>query len=319
MRIISGLPQSRLAPCALALGNFDGVHQGHRAVLSAALAAADRLDVASAVAVFAPHPRRYFNPDLPPFRLMGGEQQADVLRTLGFDRLHILPFDKRMASMMPREFAETVLMGWSNVRHVCVGADFEFGKGRSGDVPILTGIGEQMGFGVTGADLQAAGDTKISSSGIRQHLADGELADANRLLGDRWRIRGVVEVGDQRGRTIGFPTANISLGDYTRPKFGVYAVRIFLKDSIYDGVANVGRRPTVGGETERLEVHLFEFAGDIYGEALEIEFHTFLRPEQKFDGLEALKAQIAKDAQSAKDVLAGHGWPPSRQPDKKDK
>lgn len=303
MQIVYGSPQSLYPPCALALGNFDGVHLGHQVVLGAALERAAEMGLAAAVAVFDPHPRQFFEPDTPPFRLMDDDQQADALAELGFDRMHVLPFDAAMASMMPREFAETILSGWTNVQHVYVGADFEFGKGRSGDVAILTGIGEQIGFSVSGLALKASGDSKISSSRIRGLLAEGDVATAGRLLGRNWAIRGTIDKGDQRGRTIGFPTANISLGEYCRPKFGVYAVRMQLNGRELPGVANVGIRPTVGGTEERLEVHLFDFAEDIYGETVNVEMIGFLRPEQKFNGLDALKAQIAEDAKAARSLL----------------
>lgn len=303
MLIVEGPPKSELPACTLALGNFDGVHKGHRVVLDAALAKAREAGLAPAVAVFDPHPRRFFQPDSPPFRLMDDVQQADAIRELGFERLHVLPFNTAMSRMMPREFAETVLTGWSHASHVFVGADFEFGKGRSGDVRILAGIGSQIGFGVTGVTLKSTGDEKISSSGIRQALEAGDIDAARQLLGRPWIVRGEVEQGDQRGRTIGFPTANISLGDYCRPAFGVYAVRIRIDSRLHDGVANVGRRPTFDGTAERLEVHIFDFAADIYGQMVDVEFVRFLRPEQKFDGLDALKAQIGQDAIAARSVL----------------
>lgn len=304
MQIIVGPPKSAQPPGALALGNFDGVHRGHLEVLNAALDRARDAGWVPAVAIFDPHPRRFFQPESAPFRLMDDAQQVDAIRDLGFDRLHVLPFNTALSNMMPREFAETVLKGWVNARHVFVGADFEFGKGRSGDVPILTGIGEQIGFGVTGVTLKGDGSDKISSSRIRTALETGDVGTAAALLGRPWAVRGEIEQGDQRGRTIGFPTANISLGDYCRPEFGVYAVRIQVGGSWHDGVANVGLRPTVGGTTERLEVHIFDFAQDIYGELATVEFAAFLRPEQKFNGLDALKAQIAVDAKAARAVLA---------------
>ncbi|MEE2525370.1 bifunctional riboflavin kinase/FAD synthetase [Hyphobacterium sp. HN65] len=304
MQIVYGSPQTLYPPCALALGNFDGVHLGHQVVLGAALERAADMGLAAAVAVFDPHPRRFFQPDAPPFRLMDDTQQADALADLGFDRMHVLPFDTNMASMMPREFAETVLSGWANIQHVYVGSDFEFGKGRSGDVAILTGIGEQIGFSVSGMKLKSAGDSKISSSRVRELLMDGKVAAAAGLLGRFWAIRGEIDRGDQRGRTIGFPTANIPLGEYCRPKFGVYAVRMQLGDRVIPGVANIGVRPTVDGAEERLEVHLFNFAEDIYGETVSVELVEFLRPEQKFNGLDALKAQIASDADAARKILA---------------
>ena len=305
MLIVEGSPESNLPACALALGNFDGVHEGHLEVLNATLEKAQEAGLVPAVATFDPHPRRFFQPDSPPFRLMDDTQQADAIRALGFERLHILPFNAAMSGMMPREFAETVLAGWTCAKHIFVGADFEFGKGRSGDVPILAGIGSQIGFGVTGVTLKVHGDMKISSSRIRQSLAAGDIDAARQSLDRPWVVRGPVEHGDQRGRTIGFPTANISLGDYCRPAFGVYAVRIRVNSQVHDGVANVGRRPTVNGTTERLEVHIFDFASDIYGQMAEVEFIRFLRPEQKFNGLDALKAQIEQDAVAARSVLVG--------------
>ncbi len=229
----------------------------------------------------------------------------DILRDLGFERLHVLPFNTAMSNMMPREFAETVLRGWVNARHVVVGADFTFGKGRSGDVSVLTRIGEQHGFGVTGVPLKEEGPEKISSSRIRDALEAGDAGTAADLLGRPWSVRGEVGQGDKRGRIIGFPTANISLGDYCRPKFGVYAVRIHVGGHRYDGVANVGLRPTFDGATERLEVHIFDFGQDIYGEMVMVEFIAFLRPEQKFNGLDALKTQIAEDVRVARAALGG--------------
>jgi len=303
MQIVTGASEIEMAPSALALGNFDGVHAGHQAVLQTTIDLAAAHGVDAAVAVFDPHPRRFFQPDSPPFRLMDDTQQANALRAMGFARLHVLPFNHDVSHMMPREFTEVILRGWANARHVIVGADFEFGKGRSGDVASLKGIGEQLGFVATGVELKADGTEKISSSQIRQHLSSGDIENANRLLGRRWTVRGVVEQGDQRGRTIGFPTANISLGDYCRPQFGVYAVRVRINDARLDGVANVGVRPTVNGTIERLEVHIFDFADDIYGETVDVEFEAFLRPEQKFNGLDALKAQIAEDARTARSLL----------------
>jgi len=305
MLIVEGPPQSKMSACALSLGNFDGVHTGHLAVLNATLQKAKMGGLVPAVAVFDPHPRRFFQPDSVPFRLMDDVQQARAIRELGFARLHILPFNPTMSNMMPREFAESILSGWANTKHVFVGSDFEFGKNRSGDVSILTGIGEQLGFGVTGVPLKSDGAEKVSSSRIRECLKTGDIQDANALMARAWVVRGEIEHGDQRGRTIGFPTANISLGDYCRPQFGVYAVRFNVNGCRYDGVANVGIRPTVDGITERLEVHIFDFSEDVYGEVAEVEFVAFLRPEQKFNGLDALKAQIGQDVFAAREVFAG--------------
>ncbi|PWE16937.1 bifunctional riboflavin kinase/FMN adenylyltransferase [Marinicauda salina] len=286
-----------------ALGNFDGVHRGHRAVLDAAAALAAERGTVAVAAVFKPHPRRYFRPDIAPFRLMSDAQRARALAAAGAARIHVIPFGPELAAMSPEAFARDVLAGGLGLDGVVTGGDFRFGKDRAGDAAMLATLGERHGFTARAApEVDDADGTKISSTAIREALGRGEPETAARLLGGAWRIEGVVARGDERGRTLGFPTANIGLGDYVRPRFGVYAVRATVpgRDAPVPGVANIGRRPTVDGEDERLEVHLFDFEGDLYGSTLEVAIEHFIRPETKFDGLDALKRQIAADSEQAR-------------------
>ncbi len=290
---------------ALALGNFDGVHRGHQQVIADAARAAARLHVPLTVATFEPHPRRWFQPDAEPFRLMTLEQQARALDALGVDRLHVLPFEAEMAEMSDETFARAVLHDGLGVRHVAAGFDVTFGKGRSGDPEALSRYGEALGFGVSVTDRMDAPDgVKLSSSAVREALQSAAPERAAAILGRPFAVEGVVQHGDKRGRLLGFPTANVPLGDYVRPTFGVYATRSRLPDGReVAGVANLGRRPTVEGAEERLEVWLFDFDEDLYGQTLETDLVAFIRPERKFDGLDALKAQIAADAADARRLL----------------
>lgn len=306
MDLIDGhLGLNALPPSALALGNFDGVHRGHAALLREALDLARREGLVPAVAVFDPHPRRYFRPDLPPFRLMSDARRNGLFAQMGFARVHVLPFDAEMASRSPDSFVRDVLDRGLAARAVITGPDFQFGKGRAGDFATLARLAGELGMTAHAANLIAAGGAKISSSGIREAIGRGDMAQAEAWLGRPWIVDGVVEHGDRRGRTIGFPTANVSLGDFVRPAHGVYAVtaRRAGEDGDMAGVANVGVRPTVDGTTERLEVHLFDFQGDLYDRPLAVAFHTHLRGEQKFDGLDALKAQIRRDCEAARAAL----------------
>ena len=290
---------------ALALGNFDGVHRGHQQVIAGAARAAAILSAPLGVITFEPHPRRWFQPDAAPFRLMTLDQQARALEALGVERLHVLPFDAEMAEMSDDAFAERVLSQGLGARHVSVGFDITFGAGRSGDPDTLRRYGERFGFGVSVAPrMDTPAGVKLSSSAVREALAEGRPEEAAAIMGRPFAIEGVVQHGDKRGRTIGFPTANIPLGDYVRPAFGVYATRSRLPDGReIAGVANLGRRPTVDGTEERLEVWLFDFAEDLYGLTLETDLVRFIRPERRFDGLDALKAQIAADADAARALL----------------
>ena len=290
----------------VALGNFDGVHAGHQAVIAQAGALAQRLDAPLGVALFDPHPRRFFKPDAEPFRLMAPARRDAVLGAIGVDRVHELAFNKAMASMTPEAFVEDVLHAGLGVKGVVTGADFRFGAKRAGGFEDLQRLGAARGIAVEAARLVESGQGgKLSSSSLRDLIASGDVAAAARIMGRPWTLDGVVEQGDQRGRTIGFPTANVALGDFLRPARGVYAVRVGIdgEGETRPGVANYGVRPTVDGLAEKLEVHLFDFDGDLYGKTLGVAFIDFIRPEQKFDGLEALKAQIAADAETARGVL----------------
>ena len=291
---------------AVAIGAFDGVHRGHQAVIAAARAAAQRLDAPLAVVSFAPHPRRWFQPDAAPFRLMTPDQMADALEPLGVARLYLLPFDAEMAAMSDGEFAERVLSHGLGIRHAAVGFDFTYGKGRTGSPEALRRQGEGLGFTVTAvARVDDPGGLKLSSSAVREALNAGDMARAAAILGRPFAIKGEVIHGDKRGRTIGVPTANVPLGDYMRPAYGVYATRTRLPDGrLIDGVANLGVRPMYALDTPLLEVWLFDFDEDLYGQVLETQLIAFLRGELKFDDLETLKVQIEADAKGARTALA---------------
>lgn len=291
-----------LRGASVALGNFDGLHHGHAAVVQAALDWGPRHDAKVGVISFEPHPRRYFQPDASPFRVMSPDQQARALGAMGVDVLYLLAFDSHMAGLSDLEFAQCVLRDGLGVRHVAVGFDVTFGKDRSGDGATLKRYGQSLGFEVTVVErLADVEGIKYASSEARKALARGEPEAAAAMLGRPFSIEGAVVKGDQRGRLLGFPTANIELADYVRPALGVYAVRVTLPDGRrVPGVANIGRRPTVGGADERLEAHLFDFDEDLYGKRLEVELVSMIRAEQKFESLDALRARITRDAAEAR-------------------
>ena len=291
---------------SIALGNFDGVHRGHRQVIADAARAAAALQAPLAVVSFEPHPRRWFTPHAEPFRLLTPDQLGRVLADLGVDRLHILPFDAELAALTDEAFARQVLAQGLGAQHVAAGFDVSFGAGRTGDPQTLRIYGKRFGFGVSIAEpVSDPSGEKCSSTAVRQALRDGDPRGAARLLGRPFAIEGVVVHGDQLGRTIGFPTANISLEDYVRPAFGIYAARTRLADGReVPGVGYVGRRPTVvDGVDERLEVHLFDFDEDLYGQTLEVELTDLVRGDRKFDSLDAMIAQMRVDARHARDLL----------------
>lgn len=292
---------------AVAIGAFDGVHRGHQAVIATARAAAHDLKVPLAVVSFDPHPRRWFQPDAAPFRLMTPDQMARALEPLGVQRLYLLPFDAEMAGMSDEGFASEVLAGGLGIRHAAVGFDFTFGKGRTGSPEALRRFGTDLGFSVSVADrLDDPNGLKLSSSAVREALKAGDMDRAAAILGRPFAIAGEVVHGDKRGRTIGVPTANVPLGDYMRPAYGIYATRSRLGDGrVIDGVANLGIRPMFETEQPMLEVWLFDFDEDLYGQTIETDLVARLRGEMKFDGLDALKAQINTDADAARAVLAG--------------
>jgi riboflavin kinase/FMN adenylyltransferase len=300
-----GLPDD-LKGTAVAIGAFDGVHRGHQAVIARARVAADRLGAPLAVVSFDPHPRRWFQPEAAPFRLMTPAQMARALEPLGVDRLYLLPFDADMAAMSDQAFAQEVLADGLGIRHAAVGFDFTYGKGRTGSAEGLRRHGESLGFGVTVVDRVDDPDgLKLSSSGVREALKAGDMDRAKAILGRPFAIEGQVIHGDKRGRTIGVPTANIPMGDYMRPAYGVYATRTRLPDGrVVDGVANLGVRPMFEIDQPLLEVWLFGFDGDLYGQTVETELIAFLRGELAFDGLDALKVQIEADAEAARAALS---------------
>ncbi|WP_269513871.1 bifunctional riboflavin kinase/FAD synthetase [Brevundimonas subvibrioides] len=308
-RIINGwrdlLPAQR--GVAAALGAFDGVHRGHQAVIASAREASKRLDAPLAVVSFEPHPRRWFQPEAAPFRLMTPGQMARALEPLGVEHLYLLPFDAEMAGMSDTEFAHRVLFEGLGLRHAAIGFDFTYGKGRTGSPDALARAGADLGFSVSVTDrIDDIGGLKLSSSAVREALHAGDMARAAAILGRPFAIEGEVVHGDKRGRTIGVPTANVRLGDYMRPAYGVYATRTRLPDGrVIDGVANLGVRPMFEIAEPLLEVWLFDFSGDLYGQTVDTELVALLRGEMKFDGLDALKAQIDSDARMAKIVLNG--------------
>lgn len=293
-----------LKGASVAMGNFDGVHRGHRAVIDAAR----RPGLPLGVITFEPHPRQVFAPDAPPFRLMNAESRANRLARLGVDRLYELPFTRDLAALTPEDFARQVLADGLGVAHVVVGADFCFGKARAGTAAMLGALGARLGFEVTVLPLVGASEGAISSTAIRTALAEGRPREAADMLGHYHRIDGAVQHGEKRGRQLGYPTANLQLDGLHLPKMGVYAVKVDILTGpdagSHDGVASLGVRPMFGVNAPNLEVHLFDFRGDLYGHHLSVALVEYLRPEAKFDGLPALIAQMDADSARARAILA---------------
>ena len=293
----------RLRGCSLAIGNFDGVHLGHAAVLRAAHAA--RPDLPLAALTFEPHPREHFRPEDPPFRLTLLPAKARALSALGAQAIHAVRFDAALAALDAEDFVEQVLHRGIGAKHLACGADFAFGHRRGGDVAFLGRAAEARGIGLSVVPHVTDAAGPISSSRIRRVLQDGYPERAARKLGRAWEICGVVSHGDKRGRLLGFPTANIALDGHLEPARGVYAVRVRLADGrVVDGVANIGRRPTVEGTELRVEPHLFDFSGDLYGQEIAVGLIAYLRPEQRVASLDDLRAQIAADSTAARAALA---------------
>jgi len=293
----------------IALGNFDGVHRGHQTVIGEALSLSRRLAVPCGVMTFEPHPRSLFAPDTPPFRLTPFRIKARLIEALGVDFLLMQHFDRAFAAHTADSFINEVLINGLGAVAVVAGYDFAFGKGRQGTIALLRQRSEQGAFRLVPVGQQTAGDGQTySSNRIRQALQNGKPEEAAALLGRAWEIEGRVETGDQRGRTIGFPTANIHLADYLRPAIGVYAVRAGVDrgdaTQWHDGVANLGRRPTFAKQDLLLEAHLFDVDDDLYGRHVRVALHHYIRPERTFAGLDELRTQIALDSQAARALLA---------------
>lgn len=297
-------PEDRGA--SVAIGNFDGVHLGHQSVIELARGAAPGAPLG--VMTFEPHPREYFAPDAPPFRLMRGNARAHRLQKLGVQKLYELPFNAALAGLTPEEFAHNVICDGLGLAHVVVGADFCFGKGRSGTPQDLQRFGAEFGFGVTIAPLMERSENVVSSTAIRTALSEGRPQDAATMLGHWHRIEGEVVGGEQRGRELGFPTANMSIEGLHPPRFGVYAVLVDVLDGphqgSYRGAASVGTRPMFHGEIPNIETFLFDFSGDLYGATLSVGLVEYLRPEMTFDSLDGLITQMSADCTRARDVLA---------------
>jgi riboflavin kinase / FMN adenylyltransferase len=303
LRSYKSIPPA-LREAALAIGNFDGVHRGHRAVIAAAMAASEDAGAPAGVMTFEPHPREFFKPDAPMFRLTPETVKLELLEEMGLDLAVVLPFNAQLASLSAEAFVTEVLVEGLGVGHVVTGADFQFGKGRTGTPELLREMGGLYGFGVTVVAPQGEGDTVFSSTAIRERLAAGDMPGAAELLGYWWRVSGTVVGGDKRGHGLGFPTANITAPPGFGLARGIYAVRVRAVGIEYHGAAYFGTRPTFDDGDAVIETFLFDFSGDLYGKEIELEFIAFLRGDEKFADGAALKAQMKADCQKAEAILA---------------
>ncbi|HWW56707.1 MAG TPA: bifunctional riboflavin kinase/FAD synthetase [Sphingopyxis sp.] len=289
----------------IALGNFDGFHAGHQAVVGRAVRHAQDEGRPAIVATFDPHPVRFFKPDVPPFRLTTLDQRQELFAAAGADAMLVLPFDATLAGTTAEDFIIRLLLDRYGAAGVVTGADFVFGKGRGGNVVTLADHARRLGFFTEMVAPVDDAEEVISSSRIREALQAGDCAAATRLLTRPFTVRNVVRHGDKNGRLLGFPTANLEMGQYLRPRYGIYAVTGRLPDGrVLKGAANLGIRPSFDPPKELLEPHFFDFAEDLYGQEIDVAFHAFIRPEAKFDDMDALMAQIAADCDEAKGLLA---------------
>ncbi len=289
---------------SVAIGNFDGVHKGHQALIAYAREAGTRLGVRTGAVVFEPHPREFFQPARPLFTLTPLPQKLRLLEIYGVEITFVLPFARALAQMSAEEFVERVLVAGLGVKHVVIGHNFLFGKSRAGNAQQMADLGKALGFGVTVVPPIGNGGEVYSSSAVRAELAQGDVEGAAEMLGHRWKVEGVVQGGARRGTGLGYPTANIALGKGAALAHGIYAVHVDFESRRYQGAAYLGTRPTFDDGSPVLEVFLFDFDGDLYGRRIEVEFVEFLRGDRKFDGLEALKAQMDIDCARAREVLA---------------
>ncbi len=318
MRRIDGYrdlsPEDRGASAAI--GNFDGVHRGHQILIADAYRARAARAAATGAApgaplgviTFEPHPRRHFQPDAPPFRLTTADEKARLLEGLGVERLYQLHFDAALAGMQAEDFVRDVLVAGLGISHIVVGADFRFGKRRKGDAVLLRAMSGELGFGVTIHEMIGDDTGEFASTALRVLIEEGRCREAARQLG-RWHtVAGRVIEGDRRGRTLGYPTANLNFGEQLVPRFGIYAARVTVHDGPHrgehDGVASIGERPTFGVNRPNFEVHLFDFDDDLYGADISAGLVQRLRDEARFDTVEALVEQMGRDSAEARAVLA---------------
>ena len=293
-----------IEPSAAAIGNFDGVHLGHKKVLEEAKKLSTEKKLPISVLTFEPHPREFFSSKKNNFLLQTSSQKIETLRKHGIDNLINLKFDKNLSELQPEEFIERILFKNLSLKHVFVGKDFKFGKNRKGDIDTLKNIGAKYNIGVSSISLKTLNTVSISSSKIRELLKSGNIIEANKLLGRPYKISGLVIEGDRRGRSINFPTANIKLENLIMPAFGVYSVSVKgIENKIYNGIANIGIRPTVNDRGVLLEVNIFDFNNNIYGKEISINLLNFIRKEKKFDGIESLKTQIKNDVRISKEFF----------------
>jgi len=304
LTLAGGIPEN-LKGSIVALGNFDGFHLGHQAVVNRAIQRAFHERRPVIVATFDPHPVKFFRPDVPPFRLTTLDQRQALFAHAGADAMLVFEFNRDLASMDAEEFVRDVLARQIDAVGVVTGDDFSFGKGRTGDPALLKAVGALHGVAAEAVAQVLLDGERISSGRIREALVEGDTGTATHMLSRDYAIAGVVRRGDARGRELGYPTANVELTDYQRPKYGIYAVRVTLDDgSEHPGVASLGVRPTFDPPTELLEAHLFAFDGDLYGRAIEVALHAYIREERKFDGLESLAAAMREDEAAARRLLA---------------
>jgi len=299
-----GVPD-HLKGSILALGNFDGFHLGHQAVVNRAIQRAFHERRPAIVATFDPHPVKFFKPDVPPFRLSTLDQREELFKHAGADAMLVFEFNAALAATDAEEFVRDVLAGRIGAAGVITGDDFTFGKGRTGDVALLKSLGEQHGVGAEAVAQVLLDGERISSGRIREALIAGDSGTATHMLSRPYTIAGTVQRGDARGRELGYPTANVELGDYQRPKYGIYAVRVTLDDgSEHAGVASLGVRPTFEPPQELLEAYIFDFDRDLYGRTIEVALHAYIREERKFDSVEALVAAMNDDEAQARQLLS---------------
>jgi riboflavin kinase/FMN adenylyltransferase len=300
-----------LAPPVFAVGNFDGVHRGHQALIATATTLASSAGALPFVLTFDPHPRVFFRRSPEPFELTPPGLKVEAAIGAGAHGVVTLTFDAALAGLTARAFVDEILCGRLGCRGIVVGEDFHFGRGREGSADTLAMMGRELGIAVAIVPPVMVDGEPASSSRVRQALSAGDMAGATRLLGRPWKVRAVVAHGDKRGRLLGYPTANLILAKDVALKYGIYAVRATVRGVTHEAVASFGSRPTFDNGAPRLEVHLFDFSGDLYGQTMDVDFIGFIRPELKFDGVEPLIRQMDEDSRAARDMLNGVSTPPA--------